>query len=116
MATIVTVITLLISLLGAFWATPPGQAAFARYMRRIREERSHARLAINPAHELGAKLMFYSADIGGGSARVGETWEIEDMRPGLVGLRSLSKDGEWAGIYFPMTSTEFEAGSAFLLD
>ena len=115
MATIVTVITLLISVLGAFWATPPGQAAFARYMRRIREERAHARLGRIPGYELGAVLMFYSPDSGGGSARVGHLWEIVEMKPGLVELQSRSNSGEWAGVFYPLTSTEFEAGHVFLL-
>lgn len=106
-----TTITIAIALLGAFWASPAGQAFAARYMRRIKQERALARLRHIPEYRIGAKLLFNSPDVGGGSAQVGDVWVLADMAVGRVLLVDESGDR-----LFPMTCQEFEAAAPFILD
>lgn len=103
-------------LIGAALATPIGQAFSAKYMLRIRQERALARLNAIPEYEVGAILHFFSADIGGGSAQVGDTWILIEKSVGRVLLRSYERSSQkMTDRWLPMTCREFEAGTAIIL-
>ena len=99
-----------LGIVGAVFSTPWGQVWTSRYMRWAKQKRALARLKAIPEYQIGAYLDFYSADVGGGSARVGTSpWVLADMDVGRVLL-----EDAW-GRTLPMTCAEFEAGSAVMI-
>ena len=101
-----TVISTVLGIIGAVFATPFGQTWTSRYMRRIKQERALARLKQIPEYKIGTWLEFYTPDVGGGSSRFGDVWTLVEMKVGRVLLLSHK-----TGHYFPLTCQEFEAGS-----
>ena len=110
LSTVGTIVGIISTGLGAALLTPWGQGYAARWTRSIKQTRSLARVNSIPEYDTGARLRFFSADVGGGSAKVGNIWILAEKAKGRILLID-EKDGS----KMPMTVREFEDGTAIIL-
>ena len=112
---IATIVTLALTALGAFWASPLGQAFTASYMNRVRQERAFARIRAFQKISKGSQIRFHCADKGGGLALLGglaARWDIVEFSPARITLRwELPNEKS----YVQLQPTEFEAGIAVVI-
>ena len=104
-AFILTTAAALLSLLVA-GLTGPAQAFFARYLNRIRQERSLGRLKAEKYYAPGYKIVsIYKETAGGWESISTDPWVIDEIRKGRLVLRNLN----FPDIVWPMTCQQFEA-------
>ena len=110
---IATIVTLALTALGAFWASPLGQAFTASYLNRVRQARAFARIQAFQKISKGAELVFHCPDCGGGSQPLGGpdvTWRIVEFSAARITLRRDFEPNFHSWIQ--LQPTEFEAGIA----
>ena len=100
----ITLTSAILGLVGAFVATPWGQAMAARYARKVKQTRALARLQAEPHYKVGAEIEVAVADTNGGAAECFRNHRIAYMGLGRVVLESLDDHR----LVTPMTCAEFE--------
>ena len=104
-AIIITIAGALLSLLAA-GLTGPAQAFFARHVRRMKQERSLARIKAEPYYVPGYRIVRIHKETPGGWELVSkDPWVIDEISKGRIVLRNL----DFPDVVWPMTCQEFEA-------